>query len=69
MEIGSWAVGEACRRLRTWQDREETAGLRLSVNLGARELSHPDIVSTVLGAVRRPGSTPPALHRGHREHR
>jgi diguanylate cyclase (GGDEF)-like protein/PAS domain S-box-containing protein len=61
VEIGSWAVGEVCRRLRTWQDREETAGLRLSVNLGARELSHPDIVSTVLGAVRRTAIDPSCL--------
>jgi diguanylate cyclase (GGDEF)-like protein/PAS domain S-box-containing protein len=61
VEIGSWAVGEVCRRLRTWQDREETAGLRLSVNLGARELSHPDIVSTVLGAVRRTAIDPACL--------
>ena len=61
VEIGSWAVGEVCRRLRAWQDREETAGLRLSVNLGPRELSHPDVVTTVLTAVRRTAIDPSCL--------
>jgi diguanylate cyclase (GGDEF)-like protein/PAS domain S-box-containing protein len=53
--LGSWVVGEACRRLAEWRDRPETADLRLSVNLSARELTHPDVVGTLLGAVRETG--------------
>src|SRR5829696_5922671 len=54
VQVGAWAVGEACRRLRDWDRRnggDSTFGL--AVNLSARELTHPDAVSTVLSAVRR----------------
>ena len=69
VDIGAWVVGEACRRLRDWQRRGVSPDLRLSVNLGARELTHPDVVGTVLGAVRGAGIDPVlALHRGNREH-
>jgi diguanylate cyclase (GGDEF)-like protein/PAS domain S-box-containing protein len=59
--VGAWVVEEACRRLAEWRDRPEGSDLRLSVNLGARELTHPDAVTTVLGAVRRSGVDPAAL--------
>jgi diguanylate cyclase (GGDEF)-like protein/PAS domain S-box-containing protein len=58
--IGTWVVDEACRRLRSWRGRDGGA-LRLSINLGARELTHPDAVTTVLGAVRRSGIDPARL--------
>ena len=59
--MGAWVVGEACRRLAGWRGRPEGADLLLSINLGARELTHPDAVTTVLGAVRRSGIDPAAL--------
>src|SRR6266498_448972 len=43
VDVGAWAVGEACRRLRDWDRRNggpEDFGL--AVNLSARELTHPD---------------------------
>jgi diguanylate cyclase (GGDEF)-like protein/PAS domain S-box-containing protein len=54
VEVGAWAVGEACRRLRDW-DRLSggPSTLGVAVNLSARELTHPDVVATVLNAVRR----------------
>jgi diguanylate cyclase (GGDEF)-like protein/PAS domain S-box-containing protein len=62
VQIGAWAVGEACRRLRDW---DRLAGgpsaFCLAVNLSARELTHPDAVSTVLGAVRRSALDPSRL--------
>jgi EAL domain-containing protein (putative c-di-GMP-specific phosphodiesterase class I) len=61
VDIGAWVVQEACRRLRDWQRRGVSPDLRLSVNLGARELTHPDIVATVLGAVRSAGIDPSSL--------
>jgi diguanylate cyclase (GGDEF)-like protein/PAS domain S-box-containing protein len=61
VEIGAWAVGEACRQLREWQRRPGAENLRMSVNLGARELGHPDVVNTVLSAVRRAGIDPATL--------
>jgi diguanylate cyclase (GGDEF)-like protein/PAS domain S-box-containing protein len=59
--LGSWVVGETCRQLAEWQVRPETAHLRLSVNLSARELTHPDVVATVLSCVRESGIDPQAL--------
>ena len=59
--LGAWVVEEACRRLALWQSRPEAESMRLSVNLGARELMHPDAVTTVLRAVRRSGIDPGSL--------
>ena len=50
--LGAWVVKEACNKLAEWQSQPETANLHLSVNLSARELTHPDVVSMVLGCVR-----------------
>src|ERR671922_462496 len=59
VEVGAWAVGEACRRLRDW-DRLHggPSAFGAAVNLSARELTHPDVVSTVLNAVRRSALDP-----------
>ena len=59
--LGAWVVGETCRRLAEWQTRPETADLHLSLNLSARELTHPDVVSTVLQCVRDTGVDPHSL--------
>jgi diguanylate cyclase (GGDEF)-like protein/PAS domain S-box-containing protein len=59
--LGSWVVGETCRQLAEWQARPETADLRVSVNLSARELTHPDVVTTVLSCVRESGIDPRSL--------
>jgi len=56
--LGAWVIGEACRQLAEWQSRPETAELYLSLNLSARELTHPDVVPTVLGCVRESGIDP-----------
>jgi predicted signal transduction protein with EAL and GGDEF domain len=63
VQVGAWAVGEACRRLRDWDRRNNGHGppFSLAVNLSARELTHPDVVPTVLGAVRRAALDPHRL--------
>jgi diguanylate cyclase (GGDEF)-like protein/PAS domain S-box-containing protein len=63
VEVGAWAVGEACRRLRDWDRRNNGDGssFSLAVNLSARELTHPDVVPTVLNAVRRAALDPHRL--------
>ena len=59
--LGAWVVEEACGSSPSGASRPETADLRLSVNLSARELTHPDVVSTVLGGVRSTGIDPRRL--------
>jgi diguanylate cyclase (GGDEF)-like protein len=62
VQVGAWAVGEACRRLRDWDRRNGGASaFSLAVNLSARELTHPDVVATVLNAVRRSALDPHRL--------
>jgi diguanylate cyclase (GGDEF)-like protein/PAS domain S-box-containing protein len=62
VQVGAWAVGEACRRLRDWDRRNGgSSAFSLAVNLSARELTHPDVVPTVLGAVRRAALDPHRL--------
>jgi diguanylate cyclase (GGDEF)-like protein/PAS domain S-box-containing protein len=62
VQVGAWAVGEACRRLRDWDRRNGGPSVfSLAVNLSARELTHPDVVSTVLNAVRRAALDPSRL--------
>ena len=62
VQVGAWAVGEACRRLRDWDRRNGgPTSFGLAVNLSARELTHPDVVSTVLNAVRRSALDPSRL--------
>jgi diguanylate cyclase (GGDEF)-like protein/PAS domain S-box-containing protein len=59
--LGMWVMSETCRHLAEWQSRPETAHLHLSLNLSARELTHPDLVSSVLGCVRDSGVDPHSL--------
>ena len=62
VQVGAWAVGEACRRLRDWDRRNGgPSNFSLAVNLSARELTHPDVVPTVLNAVRRSALDPHRL--------
>ncbi len=62
VQIGAWAVGEACRRLRDWDRRNGVdASFGLAVNVSARELTHPDVVTTILNAVRRSALDPSRL--------
>jgi len=56
--LGAWVIGESCRQLAEWQSRPETSQLHLSLNLSARELTHPDVVSNLLGCVRESGIDP-----------
>jgi diguanylate cyclase (GGDEF)-like protein/PAS domain S-box-containing protein len=52
VQVGTWAVNEACRRLRDWDRRSGVdVPFGLAVNLSARELTHPDVVSTVMTAL------------------
>ena len=44
--IGDWVLRAACRQNRDWQ-RSGMGGLRIAVNLSARQFSEPDLVQTV----------------------
>jgi len=48
--IGEWVLGEACRQLRRWHD-DGFLGLRIAVNLSARQFQQQDLAKTVEAAL------------------
>ena len=59
--IDSWVLKTACRTLKAWEDDPLTRGLRLAVNVGARQLSGTDFVATVEEALTETGANPNLL--------
>jgi diguanylate cyclase (GGDEF)-like protein/PAS domain S-box-containing protein len=59
--LGNWTVREACGRIAEWSGRPGDPRITVSVNLSAREVTHPDIVPMVLDATRRSGIDPSLL--------
>jgi diguanylate cyclase (GGDEF)-like protein len=59
--IGRWALGEACRQARRWQDRLGQREFRMNVNLSARQFRDPGLVQDVLQAIREAGIDPDSL--------
>ena len=54
--LGEWAILEACRQLRRWNDLG-WGGRSISVNVSSRQFSH-GLVSTVTAALRETGADP-----------
>ncbi len=59
--IGMWVLQKACEQLLLWAERPETAALRLSVNVSARQFRHPMFVEHALDIIRRTGVNPSRL--------
>ncbi len=59
--IGTWVLQKACEQLVAWAGRPETAKLRLSVNVSARQFRHPMFVEHSLEVIRRTGVNPRRL--------
>jgi EAL domain-containing protein (putative c-di-GMP-specific phosphodiesterase class I) len=54
--LGRWVIREACRQAREWQTRYPDAeGMKVSVNLSAKQLQHHDLVLEVDEALTRSG--------------
>jgi diguanylate cyclase (GGDEF)-like protein len=59
-QLGAWVLEEACRQGRIWQ-RRFGRPLRMSVNLGARQLHDQTLVATVRRTLQATGFDPHAL--------
>jgi diguanylate cyclase (GGDEF)-like protein/PAS domain S-box-containing protein len=60
--LGRWVIREACRQLRTWQDRfPSDLPLVLSVNLSQRELLDPRLKEWFRRSLKETGSDPGSL--------
>ncbi|MBI2308224.1 MAG: GGDEF domain-containing protein [Rhodocyclales bacterium] len=54
--LGRWILREACRQARAWQLRfADRPPLSVSVNLSARQLAHPDLLSDVAAILAETG--------------
>ena len=62
VELGRWALREACQQMARWQPAEPASCAPfVAVNLSARHLSHPELVSDVAEALVRSGLPPGCL--------
>ncbi|MCU1343890.1 MAG: putative diguanylate cyclase/phosphodiesterase & domain with sensor(s) [Acidimicrobiia bacterium] len=60
--IGSWVLSHACRQMQLWRAvYPEAHGLELSVNLSARQVAQPDLVSVVADVLADTGLDPQRL--------
>lgn len=60
--VGAWILEQACRQLKIWTSRyPQMGGLTMSVNLSARQLTAPNLVSEVQQAIERTGIAPASL--------
>ena len=60
--IGRWVIREACRKVRSWQEAFPTdPPLKISVNLSARQLRDPALVTEVRAALTDSGLDPATL--------
>jgi diguanylate cyclase (GGDEF)-like protein/PAS domain S-box-containing protein len=60
VEIGEWALRQACRQVRKWQEMG-LAGLRLSLNCSARQFGDPDFVASIAPVLRETAFAPDCL--------
>lgn len=61
LAIGRWVLEEACARLKAWEVIPAAKGLRLAVNVSARQFRQPDFVAEVREIVAAAGIDPAAL--------
>jgi len=60
--IGEWVLNEACARVRQWQiDSPSHRSLSLSVNLSARQVAQPDLLSRIKEALENSKLNPHCL--------
>ncbi|GAB4538732.1 MAG: hypothetical protein Fur002_02680 [Anaerolineales bacterium] len=60
LPIGEWALREACRQARVWQDARASVP-RVAVNLSALQLKQPDVANMVAAAIADFGIAPDRL--------
>jgi len=60
LPIGDWVLREACRQAAAWR-RQLGRGIRVSVNIAARQLTRPGLATQVLVALGESGAEPDDL--------
>ena len=61
LPIGRWVLEEACERLAAWASISAASGIRLAVNVSARQFRQPDFVMEVQEILKASGADPARL--------
>ena len=61
VELGDWAIGEACAQAAAWNGNDGVEPLAVSVNLSARQVADSDLAAVVTAAVSRNDLDPSLL--------
>ncbi len=61
VELGRWALREACAQLRAWGEQAATRERTISVNISARQFYRKDFVDDVVAALEHSGADPARL--------
>jgi diguanylate cyclase (GGDEF)-like protein/PAS domain S-box-containing protein len=62
LEIGTWAIREACLQLKRWQDRFSLhSSLAVTVNLSSKQFRQPNLIDQVIDILQDTGVDPRAL--------
>jgi diguanylate cyclase (GGDEF)-like protein/PAS domain S-box-containing protein len=62
LQIGNWALYEACRQMREWQMQSaDNHSLQVSVNLSSKQFSQPDLIEQITRALSETGLEPKGL--------
>jgi diguanylate cyclase (GGDEF)-like protein/PAS domain S-box-containing protein len=56
--LGLWVLEQACRQAVEWDAAPQTRGLRMSVNVSARQVERPEFVDEVRAAIKATGIEP-----------
>jgi EAL domain-containing protein (putative c-di-GMP-specific phosphodiesterase class I) len=59
-EVGLWVLNAACREARSWE-RAGLAGMKMAVNLSARQLREASLLNTIVRTLDRHGLDPASL--------
>jgi EAL domain-containing protein (putative c-di-GMP-specific phosphodiesterase class I) len=61
LPIGQWLLETACTQIKAWSAGPATNGLRLAVNVSARQFRQPDFVTQIEQVLARTGADPARL--------
>ncbi|MEZ5343898.1 MAG: EAL domain-containing protein [Acidimicrobiales bacterium] len=53
IQLGAWVIDKVCANINTWPLRNGSVGPMITVNLSARQLSDPSLVSTIITSMDR----------------
>ena len=60
-QIGQWALEDACRRIKSWENHAQLCEIQLAVNVSGRQVQQADFVERVAAVVRKHAIDPRRL--------